>query len=160
MSAFIMCAESISVIASAVAGEIDNHIAHPGLMRWAESIGCMEGRRCNTRGIFDELARFNTERVNLRYPDDNDEFVGEFIPMDLFTVTDIQLVKLVQCFLYQCSEGDDFDKQPTYQAMQGFERDLLWKIVRTLPAYEEAGWGSLPEAKPAGRGAVTILDLL
>lgn len=161
MSAFIMCAESISVIASAVADAINNHASsHYALMQWAESVGCMDGRRCNAKGVFDELARFNTERVNIRYPDDNDAFVGEFIPMNLLVVSDVQLVKLVQCYLYQCSEGNNYAEQPTYQAMQSFERALLWKVVRALPAYEEAGWGSLPEAKPAGKGPVNILDLL
>jgi len=53
----------------------------------------------------------------------------------------IQVLKSLQCWLYQCMEGDVV-KQPLYQFFQDtVEPHLMSKIINDLPEYQAAEWG-------------------
>jgi hypothetical protein len=53
----------------------------------------------------------------------------------------MQVLKSLQCWLYQCNEGD----VPETELYGFFETDvqmfLMGKIITSLPEYEEADWG-------------------
>lgn len=51
----------------------------------------------------------------------------------------VQSFKSMQCFLYQCNEGD-FHTTPLYRMIEDAERDLGIHIVIKLPEYDKAKW--------------------
>lgn len=54
-------------------------------------------------------------------------------------ISKIQCLKSVQCWLYQCAEGDA-DTKPLYLLMQKIERILLNAIILDLEEYKKADW--------------------
>jgi hypothetical protein len=52
----------------------------------------------------------------------------------------VQLCKTLQCFLYQCSEGDVPDK-PLFQSLKVVESLLSPRFSSDAPEYEAAVWG-------------------
>lgn len=55
--------------------------------------------------------------------------------------SEIQVLKSLQCWLYQCTEGDVV-KKPLYRFFREVvEPHLMRKIIGDLPEYEVAAWG-------------------
>jgi hypothetical protein len=84
----------------------------------------------------------NCDAVNARYGKDQAQ---EFRPLNYsyqfeLPVTDAQVLKSLQCWLYQCSEGD-VPERPLYKAFREVERSIAVDIVRRLDVYENASWG-------------------
>ena len=52
----------------------------------------------------------------------------------------VQVLKSLQCFLYQCSEGD-VPETKLYQFFEEVSHHVALKIVMDLPAYDKATWG-------------------
>ena len=59
-------------------------------------------------------------------------------PLEAFS--EVQFFKSLQCFLYQCSEGD-VDEKPLYKALADVEATMPADIKRDSPEYEAAEWG-------------------
>jgi len=53
----------------------------------------------------------------------------------------IEALKALQCVIYQCSEGEEFEATNTYKEMRRMERLALQHIVDQLPEYQAAAWG-------------------
>jgi len=51
----------------------------------------------------------------------------------------VHAFKAIQCWFYQCSEGDA-TKDPLYLAFEDVLRRLAVHIVNNLPAYDKAPW--------------------
>jgi hypothetical protein len=51
----------------------------------------------------------------------------------------VQVLKSLQCWMYQCCEGD-VPKTKLYQFFEEVERHLALKIVMNLPEYDKAKW--------------------
>ena len=58
----------------------------------------------------------------------------------------IQLLKSIQCLIYQCSEGSVV-KTGLYKKLVEVKNDLMDLIIRDLPEYEQAVWDRWPEYK-------------
>lgn len=54
--------------------------------------------------------------------------------MDVF-----QILKNINCFLYQCSEGDIMQKK-LYKVLEKVVGNIALSIVREMPQYEKAKW--------------------
>lgn len=53
----------------------------------------------------------------------------------------VQVLKSLQCWLYQCREGNVV-KKPLYRFFHDVvEPHLMGSIIRDLPEYEQAAWG-------------------
>jgi hypothetical protein len=52
----------------------------------------------------------------------------------------VQVLKSLQCWKYQCSEGD-VPETKLYQFFEEVEHHLALKIVMKLPEYDRATWG-------------------
>jgi hypothetical protein len=88
------------------------------------------------------MFQLNCDGVNARYGEGEAE---KFRPLnfkykqeDYFSL--VQVLKSLQCWMYQCCEGD-VPQTKLYQFFEGVERHLALKIVRDLPEYEKAKWG-------------------
>lgn len=88
------------------------------------------------------LLQMNIDAVNARYGEGEAE---KFRPLDYkprFTMPcgKHQLFKTLECYLYQCSEGDIPDR-PLYQILDEMKSCIASDIVRNTPQYELAKWG-------------------
>lgn len=54
-------------------------------------------------------------------------------------INDIQLIKTLHCFLYQCSEGS-VPETPLYQQVKKYIYHLMEKYIMRLPEYSKADW--------------------
>ena len=97
---------------------------------WAEALGYM-------------MFQLNIQAVDARYG--NGE-AAKFRDLDYQywmtrSVPLVQVLKSLQCWLYQCCEGD----VPKTELYKLFGTDvqlyLMSKIIEKLPAYEKADWG-------------------
>jgi len=52
----------------------------------------------------------------------------------------VQMYKSLQCFLYQCSEGD-VDEKPLYKTLSAIRELLAPSVNEDSPEYEAAEWG-------------------
>lgn len=98
------------------------------------------------------LYSMNVNAVEQRYPDcvgnannlpgqcdDN----GNHVPFrfaHIMPTTVIQFYKSINCYLYQCSEGD-VDELPLYKMLREYSKNLAVAIVERMPAYDKAEWG-------------------
>ncbi len=88
------------------------------------------------------MFQLNCDGVNARYGNGEAE---KFRPLN-FTYRPegdtslVQVFKSLQCWLYQCSEGDVPDTK-LYQFFEEVAHHLALKIVMNLPEYDKATWG-------------------
>lgn len=104
-------------------------------------------------GFFYELAyammALNVEAVRQRYePDENGDLPGPIgFQLDAYryqakhTPSKIQVLKSLQCWLYQCTEGNVPETSSLYQTMKKLEGELALMIVSESQEYETAEWG-------------------
>ena len=100
------------------------------------------------REIFEELAEMNIAALKARYKDYED-MVGD-VEFDNTAILwkrrennvqkwHYQLLKSLQCYLYQCSEGDVPERE-LYKELTEFKYCLMGYIIRKQPEYDEAKW--------------------
>ena len=58
----------------------------------------------------------------------------------LAAISETQMFKSLQCFLYQCAEGD-VDEKPLYKTLSAIKGLLAPFINEDSPEYEAAQWG-------------------
>ena len=89
----------------------------------------------------DLLFKLNIDGVNARYGKNEAQ---EFRPLDYkfryALAGRITTLKALQCWKYQCSEGDVIETK-LYKIMKDYENALCHAIVSALPEYENSKWG-------------------
>ena len=88
------------------------------------------------------MFQLNCDGVNARYGEGEAE---KFRPLNFTYKPEIyfsrvQVLKSLQCWMYQCSEGD-VPKTKLYQFFEEVEKYLALKIIDSLPEYQKAKWG-------------------
>ncbi len=88
------------------------------------------------------MFQLNCDGVNARYGEGEAE---KFRPLDFrykpeVNFSLVQVLKSLQCWMYQCCEGD-VPRTKLYQFFEEVEHHLALKIVMDLPEYEKAKWG-------------------
>ncbi len=88
------------------------------------------------------MFQLNCDGVNARYGEGEAE---KFRPLNFSYKPEIyhslvQVLKSLQCWKYQCSEGD-VPETKLYQFFEEVEHHLALKIVMDLPEYDKATWG-------------------
>lgn len=98
--------------------------------------------------IFIELAEMNIESLKQRYPGHYEELIGEieFIPnADIWQSREkgityhYQLLKSLQCFTYQCCEGD-VPESDLYKGIEKLADCVGYYIISKMPEYQAAEW--------------------
>ena len=90
----------------------------------------------NPQKLGQRLWAMNVKAVDARYKEQNPVELYRF---DLCVSRRIQTYKSLQCYLYQCSEGD-VPQLPLYQELQQLLSDIASTIINNLSEYEEADW--------------------
>lgn len=132
MSAYIVDDETINRIVSFLATDRD---AKYQIDRLAIDLSTQKAQSIFGRKLF----RMNCAAVQHRYhqdkPDrDNYWFQYELCPNRM------QVYKSIQCFLYQCSEGNVPDSE-LFKKMEDIKAWLAENIISALPEYDKAAWG-------------------
>ncbi len=89
------------------------------------------------------MFQLNCDGVNARYGEGEAE---KFRPLNFTYKPEmiyhslVQVLKSLQCFLYQCREGD-VPQSKLYQFFEELAHHLAVKIVIELPEYDTASWG-------------------
>lgn len=162
MSAFMMNPESIG----AIAAYMDMHFpvnystiwiapavkdaVKSACMSYEKAAAAQAGRPVKFQPmeyatIYRVLERMNAEALKERYDDPIEENTAPAVPPYHFPSTGsqaerVQFIKLLECYLYQCSEGDT-EQSPLYIAMDGLKRTLYEELIHSLPEYDAAQWG-------------------
>ena len=85
------------------------------------------------------LRRMNVDSVLARYGDEEGNSPYHYTP--IVPPSAIQLYKSIQCFLYQCNEGDKITRRRLFKALAKYATDIAVHIVNHSAAYEAAKWG-------------------
>lgn len=85
------------------------------------------------------MLTLNTMAVNYRYGENQKPPIYKFKKMP--PPDKIQALKSLQCFLYQCSEGEQFENSRLFRILEKAMRWIMKEIVISLPAYQRAEWG-------------------
>ena len=138
MSAFLVGDPTINHIADMmVYGPVSQYIS-PILPH-------LEQKECANR-----LKILNLESLNQRYGDNWDDVDAEVsderfdkYPIRIMNNTPapslIQSLKHVQCYLYQCNEGNVPDSS-LYKDVEKLQNGLIWEIISNMKEYNEATW--------------------
>jgi len=90
---------------------------------------------CNKLG--QKMLVMNNKAVDARYSENNPIEIYRF---SLVCTSIMQVYKSLQCFLYQCSEGD-IPKSGLYQDLKKLEHDIAHDIISSTTEYGMAQWG-------------------
>ena len=159
MSSFIMRPESIRDLAcfinSVVVSGYNSHgIEPPRLLSKEFPASKMD----SVKDTYEKLYELNAQAINFRYPKDKKDKVIPPMPKGDFyvrpeiaaslrggiyrkaTKKHFQILKRLECFLYQCDEGSVAETD-AYKALKGLELELMKMIVVGNENYQAAEWG-------------------
>jgi len=83
------------------------------------------------------LWKMNVETLEQKY--------GDTIKLEPYRfqkvhVSPIQGLKSIQCFLYQCNEGD-VSKKVLFKQLDETSKEIAYEIDSDMPSYDKAEWG-------------------
>jgi len=130
MSAFLVDTETIEIIATF----LENTERNIFPVRFDQTNGYEKGCEC--------LLLMNIEALKQRYKNSWIEMIynDTFCFKRTFDTSNIQILKCMDCFLYQCYEGK-VPLNPIYKKLEEIRDNLIKEIIYFLPEYEEAYWG-------------------
>lgn len=82
------------------------------------------------------MMQMNCDAVDARYDEHN---LVAYQYRQEWATTDVQALKSLGCWLYQCSEGE-VPERPLYRAFRELEGRIALYIVHRMDAYEKAVW--------------------
>lgn len=88
-------------------------------------------RNLNIQGV---SARYDEDKVAVLLGEDTYEYTSGFM------TSRIEAYKSLQCWLYQCCEGNVPDST-LYKAFESVRANMAMHIVSRLPEYDKANWG-------------------
>lgn len=140
MSAYVVDNETINLIVAAIQESKHKHtLSYPGVYNDILT-------EPEPAALGQSLYDMNVEAVRQRYPDcenlpgtyEDDTLVPYLYEYELL-VSPIEVYKRLECYLYQCSEGDVPD-WTLYQALAEYKSDLASRIISNLPEYKQLSW--------------------
>jgi hypothetical protein len=136
MSSFIVSDETINTIASYIGFEVlkDSYIE-----RRFKELG-FDVREGWEKTLASELLMLNREAVFQRYgklSDTEQQAVNDF---EYISRNRFQILKSIQCFLYQCAEGDIPETSELYKMLRELEHKIMHEIIDSMKEYQDAKW--------------------
>lgn len=140
MSAFIVGDATINRVVSFIT-QLSVHAGpRRELADYGAELGSDEGLADLARAMF----ALNVSAVDQRYPDHRTSADAPFRTEDFAyqykLSTEIQAFKSLECWLYQCSEGDIPDTSLLYACMVRVRNCMAVELIRQSPAYRGAQW--------------------
>ena len=162
MSSFMMKAESIATIADFISTVFNdkNNNTHMAIQdntyTTIEKLQPQNSyiKTVSIKAVYVALSEMNCNALNQRYIHD-DKAEPEQFPKDYnhfevagnykdgafeIPISYYQLLKSIDCYIYQCSEGN-VPELALYKAIQSIRNTLANWIIRNTIAYNAANWG-------------------
>ena len=162
MSSFMMKAESIAIIADFISTVFNDKNNNTHMAIQGESYTTIEKlqpqnsyiKTVSIKAVYNALSEMNCNALNQRYIHD-DKAEPEQFPKDYnhfeiagnyrdgafeIPASYYQLLKSIDCYLYQCSEGN-VPELALYKAVEDIRAMLANWIIRNTIAYNAANWG-------------------
>lgn len=92
------------------------------------------------KSLADCMFNLNCDAVGCRYGEAAGLKAHHFTFKPVKAVTPVQAYKSLQCWLYQCAEGDIPETSLLYAAMKKVHDEIAHSIVSALPEYDKARW--------------------
>ncbi len=92
--------------------------------------------------LAEAMFQLNCDGVDARYGEGRakKDITVNFVYQPEQYFSHVHVLKSLQCWLYQCNEGD-VPKSNLYKFFDEVENCLALKIVMALPEYQQATWG-------------------
>lgn len=169
MSSFMMKAESIATIADFISTVFNDKNNNTHMAIQGESYTTIEKlqpqnsyiKTVSIKAVYNALSEMNCNALNQRYIHD-DKAEPEQFPKDYnhfevakktiltignykdgvfeIPISYYQLLKSIDCYIYQCSEGN-VPESALYKAVDDIRAMLANWIIRNTIAYNAANWG-------------------
>ena len=132
MSSFIVDDRTINSVACFLFDQSPNTVAALSKM----------GIATRPQDLAEEMYKLNIAAVESRYGEYSAGSMCDlnFMFKKVNPDNEIQALKSLRCWLYQCGEGN-VPESKLYQIMDLYSLDLALSIVRKLPEYDAAQWG-------------------
>ena len=136
MSSFQVSNETIRIIVTALCnGKYNSEWNHH--QRWEKLRALGYGDDPNVEETLGtHLVSMNNAALHARY---NDPMTLEVYHHQHLEVSKVQILKSVQCYTYQCTEGNT-PSMKLYQFLAWWEQQLMSEIIQVLPEYQKAQW--------------------
>ncbi len=135
MSAFLVKDQTINTIVNWMCRELPKD---PYFIEQLEKLGY---NLDNPRKLAKDMFRLNITSLNQRYGSAEGFRDLHFIYRVTLPVSNIQVLKSLQCWLYQCMEGNVVRKKLFRLFDEVIKVYLMNSIIYKLPEYDEALWG-------------------
>jgi hypothetical protein len=86
-----------------------------------------------------KMFALNVKAVKGCYPDKPDMIPSSYV-FDKSSVTMMQAIKSMSCYMYQCNE-DDCQQDPLYKRLVEFHNELTHHVVQSSKEWDKAEWG-------------------
>ena len=139
MSSFLVSPEGLSMLADGIMDAIFNEKIANFPVDNEKLSEYFRGYSINQ--VFEELNYLNAYALEQRYGDDidNNMYIDGYMYVPEYTID--EYLKMLDCYNYQCCEGDTIEK-PLYQIMNRLADDISTYVNRNNnPFYDEANWG-------------------
>lgn len=142
MSAFIVDDKTInSVVSYLASGSAGLGRGLGGLIK--DELGLDLADEKDQRALGEAMFRLNCQAVEARYGDGT---ASDFRDLDycysrVVTAHPAAVLKSLNCWQYQCSEGNIPDESLLFATMERVAGMLANQIVSDSPAYDQAAWG-------------------
>ena len=143
MSSFIVEDKTINRIINYVYWMNSSEINKEFILEKLKSVGISVNNDEEMQKFGEKLIKLNCKAVSQRYDKKiNQKAIDEyeFKNIDLVDRTEIQVLKSLQCFLYQCMEGT-VPETKLYKVLREIADNIMDSIINKLPEYEKAEWG-------------------
>lgn len=141
MSAFMVSETTIQQILAHVYRKVNNTTARLefGTVSMVKGLPCRDiDKALSDLGL--EMWQMNAAAVGQRYFDSPLDMPNRF-RFKLSTPSKVQSFKSLQCFLYQCSEGD-VPERKLFKDLEELSGSLAREIVYSLPEWNKAEWAA------------------
>lgn len=137
MSAYIVENSTINRIVTWISDEIEENIRLP--LRYLAQKYEIDLDNIVWQAILaSAMFQLNCDAVNVRYNEEHGpELAFEY--ESIHTSSRFQVFKSLQCWLYQCNEGD-VDKTPLFKFFEEVKNSIAVDIATELPEYAKAKW--------------------
>jgi hypothetical protein len=138
MSAYIVADKTINRIVNRLAREVRDNPDSYALQRGLLELGYDLTDNSCAEKLAKDMLMLNVDAVRQRYQEEDPAPAFKYEPGIHASL--IQTVKSLQCWLYQCTEGN-IPENKLYMFFLGiFANYLLKRIVYDMPEYDQAEW--------------------
>ena len=148
MSSFVLKIESIETIAECIAYSLNTSERMPAIhFSFAPLSEALKD--CRDRYGFYTMPRIAHKLYCLNLAATNSRYLQQFYSVPVFKKTGknllitgetIALIKLIECYLYQCAEDATYNSD-LYKAIDEYLNSLYRYVVHKQPEYDAANWG-------------------